>query len=156
MLLPDDETVLNTKFHVVILKTAACRFWTPPPDTTTRHHQTYKLATICIGNLITLYCAQVITYAHYVRERCNGGAYGARNVQIYYHNRFAIWIKPGKTWKLEFLVVVSAIKNLENGFWKPGKYTLKPWKKLKQTPWKGWEPWIWSGKHGDRNLEITL
>ena len=33
----------------------------------------------------------MITYAHYVRERCNGGAYGARNVQIYYHNRFAIW-----------------------------------------------------------------
>ena len=25
------ETVLNTKFGAVILKTAACRFWTPPP-----------------------------------------------------------------------------------------------------------------------------
>ena len=34
----------------------------------------------------------MITYAHYVRERCNGGAYGARNVQIYYHNRSAIWM----------------------------------------------------------------
>ena len=90
MLLRSDDTVLNPKFGVVILKTATCRSWT-------RHGQTdwltHKVATPGIGNLITLHCAQMITYAHYVRERCNGGAYGARNVQIYYHNRFAIWKK---------------------------------------------------------------
>ena len=83
MLLPDDETVLNTKFRVVILKTAACRFWTPPdrqtppPDILTcmlphrkSHHITLS-SNDCIRAL---------------RARLN-----LLRMQIHYQNRFAIW-----------------------------------------------------------------